>query len=124
MINPSEVPLSNFRVGTPNPFNGGSSDPRLVDHEPISITDLIELSNTTIREPQKAYYPYGDPDGKLRRHIAKATFLFLAGWGIYEAVSDKPAYPRQSHTPTPTTIYTASTPTATPITNELGRIDG
>lgn len=124
MINPNEVPTSNFHVGTPNPFNGGSSDPRLVDHEPAYNVRLIDLNSTAPRMPQKAYYPYGDPDGKLRRHIAKATFLFLAGWGIYEAVSDKPAYPRQSHTPTPTTIYTASTPTATPITNELGRING
>lgn len=123
MLNPNEVPLSNFHVGAPNPFNGGTPNPQLVDHEPISVAGLIDLRSTTTREPQKAYYPYGDPNGKLRRHFATVTCLALTGWGIYEAVSDNHAYPRQPHTPTPTTIYTASTPTATPINIELGRIN-
>lgn len=114
MLNPNEVVPSNYRVGKPNPYNGGTSDPELVDGVfPLDEPDWKDPRNFT--PPIQTPYPHTYPNGKLLKHVAKFTTLVLTGLGVYAACSDQSTPTERALTSTPTTIFTSPTPSATPV---------
>lgn len=116
MLNPNEVLPSNYRVGKPNPFNGGTSDPELVDGAfPLDEPDWKHSDSFKRPMPEVAFYPHTYPNGKLLKHVATFTTLVLTSLGVYAACSDQSTPTERALTSTPTTIFTSPTPSATPV---------